>query len=86
MRTPRKYFAGVDRLKGIVLFALLTIPTTLYSQEPVENTKVVNAVYIESEISIDGSLTEPPGQQRSPPPALLKETRPRENPPRNGPR
>ena len=31
----------------------------VYSQEPVANTKVVNAVYIESEISIDGSLTEP---------------------------
>ena len=58
MRTPRKYFAGVDRLKGIVLFTLLTTPTILYSQEPGAN-KVVNAVYVESEISIDGSLTEP---------------------------
>ena len=59
MRTPWNYFAGVDRLKGIILFTLLTTPTTLYSQEPGANTKVVNAVYIESEISIDGSLTEP---------------------------
>ena len=60
MRTPRKYFAGVDRLKkGIILFTFLTTPATLYSQEPGANTEVVTAVYIESKISIDGRLTEP---------------------------
>ena len=59
MRTPRKNFAGVDGLKkGIVLVSLLATPTTLYSQEPGANTKVVIATYTESLISIDGSLTE----------------------------
>ena len=56
----RRNFAGVDGLKkGIVLVTLLTTPTTLYSQAPGENTKVVIATYTESPISIDGSLTEP---------------------------
>jgi len=59
MRTPRKNFAGVDGLKkGIVLVSLLTTSTTLYSQEPQANTKVVIATYTESLISVDGSLTE----------------------------
>ena len=59
MRTPRKKFAVGDGLKkGIVLVSLLTIPTTLYSQEPGANTKVVIAAYTESLISIDGSLSE----------------------------
>ena len=44
--------------KGIVLVSLLTTPTTLYSQEPGANTRVVIATYTESPISIDGSLTE----------------------------
>ena len=59
MQTPRKSFAGADGLrKGIVLMSLLITPTTLYSQEPGANTKVVTAAYTESLISIDGSLTE----------------------------
>ena len=60
MRTPRKNFAGVDGLKkGIVLVSLLTTSTTLYSQEPNANTKVVIATYTESLISVDGILSEP---------------------------
>ena len=44
MQTPRKSFAGADGLrKGIVLMSLLITPTTLYSQEPGANTKVVTA-------------------------------------------
>jgi hypothetical protein len=60
MPSPRKNFCGVDGLKtGIILVSLLTTSTTLYSQDPQANTKVVIAVYTESLISIDGSLTEP---------------------------
>jgi len=59
MPSPRKNFAGVDGLKkGIVLVSLLTIPTTLYSQDSQANTKVVIATYTESVITIDGDLTE----------------------------
>ena len=44
---------------GMIVLATLLIPsTTLYSQEPGANTKVVIATYTESLISIDGSLTE----------------------------
>ncbi|MDA2934259.1 hypothetical protein MYX82_07935 [Acidobacteria bacterium AH-259-D05] len=45
--------------KGIILLSLLSTPTTLYSQEPRANSKVVIATYTESEIFIDGGLNEP---------------------------
>ena len=59
MSTPWKHSARINGLKkGIVLVSLLTIPTTLYSQDSQANTKVVTAAYTESVITIDGSLTE----------------------------
>ncbi|MCZ6484395.1 MAG: hypothetical protein O6826_01705, partial [Acidobacteria bacterium] len=59
MGISRKHVAGLHPLKkAILLVGFLTTSTTLFSQEPPPQGKVVSAHFTESLISIDGSLSE----------------------------